>query len=315
MTLLRLLWLIATVSAHVGLLVPMYITPYNESDTDWNALIAAADRHPKLPFYVIIKIDNGPPFENTEKDSILPHNIREWASRIGELNNRVNCHTYGYVSTNFGRRPLEEIQRAIMEFSRWRRHDGSDGRLWDIHMDNLFLDEVYPSVENLKDNIMLAKFVRKNFYWDKTIFNTSRLIEDGSEGIYNIENVVLMSQQTCYTTDMDKTMDGDRYRCPSANGSYIPFTPLSLAPYTGFEEQNAVLITDFYETWEPFQDVSKDILTNFIEGLYRFKVHSFFLTTYGFHGNFTMGMANIARVAKILAEFHSWPLWPPDIVP
>lgn len=89
-----------------GLLIPMYIYPADiETNPAYNRLIDLKRRYETVPFRVIVNPASGP---GTRVD---PNYTRAIDRLIG-----AGCTVIGYVSTDYAKRPAEEIQEDI---DRW----------------------------------------------------------------------------------------------------------------------------------------------------------------------------------------------------
>jgi hypothetical protein len=103
------------VPAGLGILVPAYFDPTSGAAA-WAQLTAAARQ---VPVMAIMNPDNGPG----------AHADRSYAAAVDQLR-AAGGEVIGYVHTNNGRRPLDQVMTEIKDYRRW------------YHLDGIFIDEV-----------------------------------------------------------------------------------------------------------------------------------------------------------------------------
>ncbi|KAK0624031.1 spherulin 4-like cell surface [Immersiella caudata] len=289
MRFLQLLISAAVASAKVGLLLPLYEYPTTLSGIDdWTASLDAMDAHPDLPFHVIINNNGGAPYAET-----IPSNIKDWAKLLGDLNSRSKTSLIGYISTSSSARSLDDVKRGIDQYAAWKTHEG-----WEeppvqhnIQIDGIFLDEIDTNPHQLKYNQEVAKHAKKAFPSGTVILNPGSTVEEGSESLVDLADSVV-AIETCYTK-----VEGAR--CPK--GGYTPFGTSSLDSLTN-PVKESVLVHDFYEASDPFKAASLETLEGIVKAVVAKGVHSFYITTFGYTGDFSSRPANVTMVARLAAQ-------------
>ncbi|CAK7197941.1 hypothetical protein SEUCBS139899_000592 [Sporothrix eucalyptigena] len=297
---------LATVaSATVGLLVPLYEYPTGTTATaDWNALIAAVDAHPQLPFYVVINDGNGPPFSPNP-----PSSMPDWAEWIDALNKRSNAKTIGYIYTTQSTRDYATLTAAVDQYAAWTYSAGftTNATAYDIHLDGIFFDEIDTDPTKLANNTNLTKYAKTAFAsrGGPIVLNPGTAVESGSESLFDLADSILQIE-TCYTNSTGATDPGNILRCPT--GGYKPFTPslpASLGTNATRLGKSSIVVHDVYQTWSPFEAASLSSLETDIQSVVSAGVHSFYFTTYGYTANFTSSPASITEVAAYAAQIQN----------
>lgn len=298
-SLLAMVGLLATTTAAVDILLPLYIYPINnlekpyDGTVDWTAAIAAIDAHPDLTFNVIINPNSGPPFASEAGIKI------DWAQWIGQINNRPNTVTLGYISTLGTVQPqprdIAIVKQGIDTYAAWNRTNGWDGNSWDIHIDGIFFDEVNTAPAQLDYYKDVSNYAKSKT--TKAVLNPGVAVNTASYELYDVADAIL-SLETCYTADVDAPQD----RCP--RNTYTPFTPASLSALPSGAAQKAkssVLVHDFYDDWEPYQPASLATLQTDINAIVAQGVHSLYITQWGYNESFTREPASVGTVSNLLA--------------
>ncbi|KAH8889061.1 hypothetical protein GQ53DRAFT_808039 [Thozetella sp. PMI_491] len=300
--------LFGAVAAKVGLMVPFYEYPTdpNGAQADWDALIAAIDAHPSLPFTVIIDNNNGAPYTPNP-----PASLQDWSQRLGQLNapSRSNVKTVGYIATTGSTRSISDVEAGIDQYLGWTTFkDWSNPPVQqDVHIDGIFFDEINTAPAFLQYNQAISRYA-KNAVNAKgrggtVVLNPGVAVAPGSETLFDEVDAIL-NLETCYTKVQGATdPNSSIYRCPT--GGYTPFTPASLNTLPTSNQtrvsRSSVVVHDFYETWTPYQPASVSVLTTDVNAIIAKNVHSFYIAQYGYRGNFTQGPASITAVANLAA--------------
>ncbi|KAK4444247.1 Spherulation-specific family 4 [Podospora aff. communis PSN243] len=279
----------AVASASTGLLLPLYKYPTTASGIDdWTAALSAMDAHPSLPFHIIINENNGAPYP-----SPLPANIKDWAQLLGHLHSKSKTTLIGYIATSSSARPLDDVKRGIDQYAAWSTHEG-----WEeppvqhnIKIDGVFLDEIDTDPSKLKYNQEITKYAKKVFPSGTVILNPGSAVQKGSESLLDLADSVV-AIETCYTK-----VEGAR--CPE--GGYTPFEASSLDELVN-PGKSSVLVHEFYEAAEPFRAASMSTLEDTVKAIVGKGVHSFYVATFGYTGDFLSGPANVTTVARLAAQ-------------
>ncbi|KAK2733555.1 spherulin 4-like cell surface [Colletotrichum kahawae] len=296
---LSLAALVASARAAVDILLPLYVYPINDLEkpydgtVDWTAAIAAIDAHPDLTFNVIINPLSGPPFASEAGIKI------DWAKWIGQINQRPNTVTLGYISTlgtvQANRRDIAVVKQGVDTYAAWTTTDGWDGISYDIHIDGIFFDEVNTDPAQLEYYTEVSNYAKAET--GIVVLNPGVPVNTASYSLYDFADAIL-SIETCYTSDPNAPQD----RCPS--GTYIPFTPASLTALPSGAAQkakSAVVVHDFYDDWEPYQPASLSTLQTDINAIVAQGVHSLYITQWGYNESFTREPASVGTISNLLA--------------
>lgn len=305
---LSLAALVATAVAKTALLIPFYISPYGHPQ-DWDSLIDTIDKHPTLEFIVIINDQGGCPWGADKNNACNPTSsgIRDYAKNLGKLHARSNTKVIGYVATTFGKRDIAEVKLGVDDYSKWSTMIDWDGNSQNISIQGIFFDEIDTAAAQLQRNLDITNYA-KSAFGDNVVLNPGVAVQAGSESLFNAATTIL-NLETCYTRDHDKAYDGTPpkivYRCP--NG-YTPFTPASLDSLpSNYVAKSSVVVHDFYETWSPYVAASQSTFETDATAIVNKGVHSFYISQYGYQGNFTMGPASISENARMAASVQSLP--------
>ena len=125
-----------------GVLIPFYHYPaYNDAKV--SRLVSLKQRYPNVELFVIINPDNG----------YVKKRLYNFAFAIRRLH-QAGIHPLGYVHTDYGKRPVKEIEANI---EAWKRIYGK----WGI--EGIFFDEVNGTKELLEYYKPLASYARGKF--------------------------------------------------------------------------------------------------------------------------------------------------------
>ncbi|KAL0943574.1 uncharacterized protein CTRU02_201460 [Colletotrichum truncatum] len=297
--LLHFTTLISTASATVNILLPLYVYPINDlqkpydGTVDWKATIAAIDAHPDLTFNVIINPNSGPPFANEAGTKI------DWAKWIGQINQRPNAVTLGYISTLGTVQPqprsISIVTQGVDTYASWTTANDWDGISWNISINGIFFDEVNTDPSHLQYYTQISNYAKSAT--GTVVLNPGVAVNPASSSLYNVADAIL-SIETCYTADQNAPQD----RCP--RNTYTPFTPASLNSLPSNAAQrakSAVLIHDFYDSWQPYQAASISTLQTDINAIVAKGVHSLYVTQWGYNESFTREPASVGTVSNLLA--------------
>ncbi|KAJ6785795.1 hypothetical protein PWT90_06928 [Aphanocladium album] len=303
-SILALSALAAAAYAKTALMVPYYISPFKWA-SEWDALVDTVTKHPTLDFYIILNDQGGCPWGANPSSPCNPLSpgLRDYATHLGKLHARSNVKIIGYVATGFGARDVAEVKKGVDDYSQWVAMKDWSNVDQNITMHGVFFDEIDTIPGQLQRNLDITNYAKSKF--GNVVLNPGVAVQAGSESLFDAATAIL-NLETCYTKDHDKAFDGTPpkivYRCP--NG-YTPFTPTSLNSLPSnskYLAKSSVVIHDFYETWQPYVPASKSTFEADATAIVKKGVHSFYISQYGYQGNFTMGPASISEVARIAAS-------------
>lgn len=328
----------ASVIARTSVVVPLYIYPGNVTWTnpEWSAAVDAIKDNPHLHFYIIINPNNGP--RNTSDSTgynggfcqvydnadYIPHGCnRDWTTHIGAISKLSNAQTIGYVYTDYGRRPLDDVKADILEWSQWEKEPTwNAGKKADISIHGLWFDEVGASSGNASGYLEMVQYANDTFKAKgskrgrySVILNAGPVSDLSYEAdLFNMSSAVV-TKETCYTSDPAAL--GVSWDCPEP---YSPFDFTALTAGSGlphnpdFLPQTVVIVHQFRGP----PTATLQTLTEQIGGVVNLSLHSTYFTSGSWH-NTTMMPATIGNVSRILSEansagrstngFVTWGMW------
>ncbi len=152
---LAVILLAMSLHAFEGVLIPFYHYPFY-IDKEVDRLIALKKRYPHTKMIVIINPNNGT-FSKKE------HNFAFMIERLKDS----GIITIGYIHTDYGKRPIEQVRTDITHWAKLYKTSGIRG---------IFIDEVNCSKSSYYEN--LAKEIRKNF--DLVVANPGYACDEGA---------------------------------------------------------------------------------------------------------------------------------------
>ncbi|KUI55238.1 Spherulin-4 [Cytospora mali] len=304
----------ASVFARTAVIVPLYVYPGNMTWTnpDWSAVVNAIKHHPHMHFFVIINPNNGPRnrsdptgfnggfcqvYNNTD---YIPHGCnRDWTTHMSAISKLSNAQTIGYVYTNYGQRPAEEVKADILEWSQWdKQPTWEEGKTADISIHGIWFDEVGTTSGNSSDYLELVKYANDTFHAKgskrgrySVILNSGPVQDPTYEAELFKMSSAVVTKETCYTSDPASL--GVSWDCPEP---YSPFEFAALTAGSGlphnpaFLPQTVVLVHQF--RGPPTATIQT--LREQIEGVVSLGVHSTYFTSGSWH-NTTLMPANIGN--------------------
>ncbi|KAK1751242.1 Spherulation-specific family 4-domain-containing protein [Echria macrotheca] len=293
----------AVASATTGIMLPIYRYPIGEGKPDWDAVIQAATDHPKLPFYIVVDNNKGAPYDKNP-----PENLVDWAAALGALNPKDNVFTLGYISTNHSTRTLADVERGIDQYAAWTTQAGWDGVVADVSLDGIFFDEIETNPSRLSYNKNISTYARSTLSARNrttptvVVLNPGVPVQSGSESLFDLVDAIVQIE-TCHAplSAAGGATDDGIPRCP-VNG-YTPFSSSSLNVISSqYASKSSVLVHDYYESWTPYVPGSEASLEADVKAIIDKKVHSFYITQYGYNANFTEAPASITNVARLAAQ-------------
>ncbi|KUI67755.1 Spherulin-4 [Cytospora mali] len=332
----------ASVLGRTAVIVPLYVYPGNITWTnpDWSAVVNAIKHHPHMHFFVIINPNNGPRntsdptgfnggfcqvYNNTD---YIPHGCnRDWTTHMSAISKLSNAQTIGYVYTDYGQRPAEEVKADILEWSQWDKQPTWEaGKTADISVHGIWFDEVGTTSGNYSDYLELVQYANETFQAKgskrgrySVILNSGPVQDPTYEAELFSMSSAVVTKETCYTSDPASL--GVSWDCPEP---YSPFEFAALTAGSGlpqnpaFLPQTVVLVHQF--RGPPTATIQT--LREQIEGVVSLGVHSTYFTSGSWH-NTTMMPATIGNVSRILSVANNarrstngyvkWGIWVPWI--
>lgn len=310
----------AAVFASTDVMVPLYVHPGNMTWTnpDWAAAIDAIKHNPDTHFYIIINPNNGPRntsdptgfnggfcqvYNNTD---YIPHGCnRDWTTHMAAINGLSNAQTIGYVYTNYGQRPLEEVKADILEWSQWHKEPTWEaGKEVDISIHGLWFDEVGASSGNTSIYLELIQYANETFNAKgskrgrySVVLNSGPVTDPSYEAELFSMSSAVVTKETCYTSDPASL--GVSWDCPEP---YSPFEFAALSAGSGLPHNSAFLpqtVVIVHQFRGP-PTATMEMLREQIEGVVSLGLHSTYFTSGSWH-NTTIIPATIGNVSRILS--------------
>ncbi|GAW13992.1 hypothetical protein ANO14919_033840 [Xylariales sp. No.14919] len=106
----------ASVSA-TGVLLPLYLYPsvdYDDGAANWKPALEAIAASPNVPWLAVVNPANGPGATGEPGNDDV-----NYISGVQQLNAHDNVQTIGYVRTDYGASPAEELHANITSWANW----------------------------------------------------------------------------------------------------------------------------------------------------------------------------------------------------
>jgi hypothetical protein len=267
-----------------GILLPLYYYPDHNTQA-WQPVYDAVGNHSDVPWLVVINPGNGPggTFQPGNNDS-------NYIKGMAELNSHLNVHTIGYVRTNNGRSPIEEVKANITAWNNWQQYPKAD--IWPR---GIFFDEAM-ELHNAPSNVPyiteVVKFARDQF--SVPITTICNFAAKPAAEYYAICDVVI-AFESCLTKHINSTV------CSHAPNYEDRATLDVVVPDKTFRNRSSILIHEFTGSTIGDTVADENLLKTMIKSLKEYDIGWGFFTGKGWeHGN-TFTPATIGNVAKFMA--------------
>ncbi|KAF2963194.1 hypothetical protein GQX73_g10375 [Xylaria multiplex] len=114
-----------------GVLLPLYVYPsaeYGDGAANWQPALAAIAASPNTPWLAVVNPANGPGATGEPGNGDA-----NYVSGVSQLNAHDNVQTIGYVRTDYGAAPAEELHANITTWASWTAGD--------VGVSGIFFDE------------------------------------------------------------------------------------------------------------------------------------------------------------------------------
>lgn len=270
--------------------------------------------------YVVINPNNGPlntsdpsgqngGYCNVHTDSsYIPHGCnRDWTTHLAALNKLDNAQTLGYVYTEYGARPIDDIKADIAEWAAWESAPTWKlGASANISIAGLWFDEIGtdPSNGTLVEELVAyanATFAARPKADEReytVVLNAGPVPDAAYEAqLFGLADAVV-TKETCYTSDPAAAgVTGD---CPPP---YAPFEVSALTPGNGLPHDSALLpqtVVIVHQFIGPPVATFAELRAQ-VEGVVALGVHSTYFTSGSWHQT-TIAPATIENVGLLLSQ-------------
>ncbi|KND95344.1 Spherulin-4 [Tolypocladium ophioglossoides CBS 100239] len=264
--------LAATTSA-TGVLLPLYVYPSavaGDGAANWQPAFDAISAHSNVPWLVVIDPANGP-------GSGGPGNgDQNYIAGVSRLNGYGNVRTVGYVRTNYGNQPMQDVQNDITAWRNWATYAAAD-----VSVKGIFFDE--SSTNSYSYLSQAIGFARSTF--PSPITTICNFGASASANFYGICDVVIAFES-----------------CLNCAGSpqYQSQTTLSANIPRGFQSQAAIIVHDFSGTAYDGTPADANLLSSYESTISRNGVGWSYFCSAGYN-TITAGPATVGLNAQDLA--------------
>ncbi|KAM5349733.1 hypothetical protein ACJ41O_006238 [Fusarium nematophilum] len=239
-------------TAATGILLPLYKYPsesWNDGAANWKPAFDAIAADSSIPWLVVVNPFNGPgPTGKPGNEDV------NYIAGTAKLNSYSNVKTIGYVRTNYGQSPLEELKANITTWSQWSTYTEAD-----IAIHGIFFDESSADFDYLNEAIT---FTREAFSDGVTVvcnFGTKAAAE-----YYSICDVVV-AFESCLN-------------CAEAP-PYESQTTLTNNVPSGYEGQAAVILNRFTGTSIDGREANQALINEYVDTIEQHGLGWFYFTS------------------------------------
>jgi len=273
--------------ASTGVLLPLYIYPstdYNDGALRWKPAFDAIEANPGVQWEVVINPHNGPGLTmNPGNDDV------NYIFGTTKFNSYTNVKTIGYVRTNNGRSPADEVKTNITAWKNWDTFTTSD-----ISVKGIFFDEAIEAsgisdgsnFDYLSD---LVTFARTTFS-PKPVVTVCNFGAKPAEVYYGLCDVVV-AFESCLDHAANPAV------CSNAPEYQNQTTIDNNIPTVANRPKAAVIVHDFQGT-----GVTEAMLESYIHTLKVNNVGWAYFTSEGYENGITAPPASVANVASFVAN-------------
>ncbi|RMJ13308.1 hypothetical protein CDV36_007031 [Fusarium kuroshium] len=225
-------------TAATGILLPLYVYPSQESGDgalNWSPVFDAISSNTDIPWLVVVDPLNGPGASGKPGNDDV-----NYIDGTSKLNSYSNVKTIGYVRTNYGQAPLDELKANITSWSNWGTYAAAD-----VGVDGIFFDESSADFDYLNEAITFARNAFSNSI--TTICNFGCRAE---AEYYSICDVVI-AFESCLNC-----ADGPPYESQKILSNNIP---------SGYESKAAVILNMFTGTSVDGKEADRGLMNEYVE--------------------------------------------------
>lgn len=225
-------------TAATGVLLPLYVYPSQEAGdgaVDWNPVFEAISSNVNIPWLVVVDPLNGPGASGKPGNDDI-----NYIDGTSKLNSYSNVKTIGYVRTNYGQAPLDELKANITTWSNWGTYASAD-----VGVDGIFFDESSANFDYLNEAIT---FARNTF--SKSITTICNFGSRAETEYYSICDVVI-AFESCLNC-----ADGPPYESQKTLSSNIP---------AGYESKAAVILNRLTGTSVDGKEANRGLISEYVE--------------------------------------------------
>ncbi|UPK95616.1 hypothetical protein LCI18_006551 [Fusarium solani-melongenae] len=229
---------IAISTAATGILLPLYVYPSQESGDgaiNWNPVLDAISSNTNIPWLVVVDPLNGPGASGKPGNGDA-----NYIDGTSKLNSYSNVKTIGYVRTDYGQAPLDELKANITTWSNWGAYAAAN-----VGVDGIFFDESTADFDYLNEAITFARNVFSN-----SIITICNFGSRAEAEYYSICDVVI-AFESCLNC-----ADGPPYESQKTLSNNIP---------SGYESKAAVILNQFTGTSADGKEADRGLVTEYVK--------------------------------------------------
>ncbi|KAH7234412.1 Spherulation-specific family 4-domain-containing protein [Fusarium solani] len=212
-----------------------FSTTAGDGAVDWNPVFEAISSNVNIPWLVVVDPLNGPGASGKPGNDDI-----NYIDGTSKLNSYSNVKTIGYVRTNYGQAPLDELKANITTWSNWGTYASAD-----VGVDGIFFDESSANFDYLNEAIT---FARNTF--SKSITTICNFGSRAETEYYSICDVVI-AFESCLNC-----ADGPPYESQKTLSSNIP---------AGYESKAAVILNRLTGTSVDGKEANRGLISEYVE--------------------------------------------------
>ena len=272
-TILTLVSTFLSSAAATGVLIPLYSYPaaqWNDGAANWKPAFDAISAHPNVPWLTVVDPHNGPGM------SFLPgDNDVNYIAGVSKLNSYSNVKTIGYVRTNYGTAPMDELKKNITTWKNWSTYTGAN-----IGVKGIFFDESSDNYDYLNQAISYARST-----FGTSITTICNFGASAPTKYYNICDVVI-AFESCLNC-----ADGPQYKSTTTLNANVP---------SGYESKASVIVHSFTGKAYDGSTANTSLLATYINAIKAKGLGWAYFCSAGYD-SITTAPATVGQVAQDLA--------------
>ncbi|KAI5459169.1 putative cell surface spherulin 4-like protein [Mariannaea sp. PMI_226] len=268
---------LVTSVAATGILLPLYVYPSanaNDGAANWHPVFDAVTNHPDIDWTIVVNPDNGP--GATGKPG---NDDANYISGVSQLNSFKNVKTVGYVRTNYGQTPMDQVQNDIFNYANWTAFPEAD-----ISIHGIFFDESPADFSYLEEAIQHARQI--NSALNQPIVTICNFGVAATPDFYNICDIVV-GFESCLNCDK-----GPQYKGQETLSANFPSDKKS---------QGAVIVNTFAGQDYQGNAASAELLTSYLMAIVDYGLGWFYFCSAGYN-DITSTPATVGQNADSLAS-------------
>ncbi|KAF4965113.1 hypothetical protein FSARC_7052 [Fusarium sarcochroum] len=238
--------------AATGILLPLYKYPsqeVNDGAVNWKPAFDAIASDSNNQWLVVVNPWNGPGATGRPGDD-----DPNYITATGKLNSYANVKTVGYVRTNYGKAPLDELKANITSWSLWATYTETD-----IAVHGIFFDESSADFDYLNEAITFTRSAFGESVTTVCNFGTKAAAE-----YYDICDVVVAFESALNSAGFPP------YESETTLRNNVP---------NGYEAQAAIILNEFTGTASDGATADQALINNYVKAIRQFGLGWFYFTS------------------------------------